>query len=146
MRLRSRSAVCNQVLYGMVSGTYKKATGEEVVLENHPVVAYFKCSGFLPMSNFINSLTKQKKIMQKVWIKLATSKQKKGSVIFWIPVPTLSSECEITDDDKALMKKFAETVKAHNQTIMEQYRQTAKLKSPAEDDNLAGDFDNVANA
>lgn len=146
MRLRSRSAVCNQVLYGMVSGTYKKATGEEVVLENHPVVAYFKRSGFLPMSNFINSLTKQKKIMQKVWIKLATSKQKKGSVIFWIPVPTLSSECEITDDDKALMKKFAETVKAHNQTIMEQYRQTAKLKSPAEDDNLAGDFDNVANA
>jgi len=146
MRLRSRSAVCNQVLYGMVSGTYKKATGEEVVLENHPVVAYFKRSGFLPMSNFINSLTKQKKIMQKVWIKLATSKQKKGSVIFWIPVPTLSSECEITDDDKALMKKFAETVKAHNETIMEQYRQTAKLKSPAEDDNLAGDFDNVANA
>jgi hypothetical protein len=130
----------------MVSGTYKKATGEEVVLENHPVVAYFKRSGFLPMSNFINSLTKQKKIMQKVWIKLATSKQKKGSVIFWIPVPTLSSECEITDDDKALMKKFAETVKAHNETIMEQYRQTAKLKSPAEDDNLAGDFDNVANA
>ena len=146
MRLRSRSAVCNQVLYGMVSGTYKKATGEEVVLENHPVVAYFKRSGFLPMSNFINSLTKQKKIMQKVWIKLATSKQKKGSVTFWIPVPTLSSECEITDDDKALMKKFAETVKAHNETIMEQYRQTAKLKSPAEDDNLAGDFDNVANA
>ena len=146
MRLRSRSAVCNQVLYGMVSGTYKKATGEEVVLENHPVVAYFKRSGFLPMSNFINSLTKQKKIMQKVWIKLATSKQKKGSVIFWIPVPTLSSECEITDDDKTLMKKFAETVKAHNETIMEQYRQTAKLKSPAEDDNLAGDFDNVANA
>ena len=146
MRLRSRSAVCNQVLYGMVSGTYKKATGEDVVLENHPVVAYFKRSGFLPMSNFINSLTKQKKIMQKVWIKLATSKQKKGSVTFWIPVPTLSSECEITDDDKALMKKFAETVKAHNETIMEQYRQTAKLKSPAEDDNLAGDFDNVANA
>ena len=29
---------------------------------------------------------------------------------------------------------------------MEQYRETTKLNSPAEDDNLAGDFDNVANA
>tara|TARA_R100000234_G_scaffold88455_1_gene56855 strand:+ start:112 stop:969 length:858 start_codon:yes stop_codon:yes gene_type:complete len=146
LRLKSRSAVCNQVIYGMVSGSFKKGNKENVKLTNHPVVAYFKRSGFIPMSNFINSLTKQKKIMQKVWIKLATSKQKKGSVTYWIPVPTLSSECEITDDDKALMKKFAETVKAHNENIMNQYREATKLKSPAGDDDLAGDFNNAANA
>jgi len=145
IRLKSRSAVCNQVIYGMVSGTYKKANGEEVTLESHPVVAYFKRSGFIPISNFINSLTKQKKIMQKVWIKLATSKQKKGSVTYWIPVPTLSSECEITDDDKALMKKFAETVKAHNENIMNQYRDVSKSVLSEKDENLADDF-NVANA
>jgi len=145
IRLKSRSAVCNQVIYGMVSGTYKKANGEEVTLESHPVVAYFKRSGFIPMSNFINSLTKQKKIMQKAWIKLATSKQKKGSVTYWIPVPTLSSECEITDDDKALMKKFAETVKAHNENIMNQYRDVSKSVLSEKDENLADDF-NVANA
>ena len=141
-----RSATCNQVLYGMVSGSFKKGNGEEVTLDSHPVVAYFKRSGFLPMSNFINSLTKQKKIMQKVWIKLTTNRQKKGSLNYFVPVPTFSSECEITEDDKAWMKKYAETVKAHNENIMEQYRETTKLNSPAEDDNLAGDFDNVANA
>ena len=146
IRLRSRSATCNQVLYGMVSGSFKKGNGEEVTLDSHPVVAYFKRSGFLPMSNIINSLTKQKKIMQKVWIKLTTNRQKKGSLNYFVPVPTFSSECEITEDDKALMKKYAETVKAHNENIMEQYRETTKLNSPAEDDNLAGDFDNVANA
>ena len=86
------------------------------------------------------------KIMQKVWIKLTTNRQKKGSLNYFVPVPTFSSECEITEDDKALMKKYAETVKAHNENIMEQYRETTKLNSPAEDANLAGDFDNVANA
>ena len=129
----------------MVSGTLNKANGDKVKLNNHPVVAYFKRSGFIPMSNFINSLTKQKKIMQKVWIKLGTHKNKKGSVTYWTPVPTLSSECAVTDEDKALMKKFAETVKAHNENIMNQYRDASKLVLSEKNENLADDF-NVANA
>ena len=50
-----------------------------------------------------------------------------GSVTYFVPVPTLSSETEILDEDKELMKKFAETVKAHNQSVLEQSRESAKL-------------------
>jgi len=94
----------------------------------------------VPMKNFIESLTKQKKIMQKCWINMATAKQKKGSVTYWTPVPTLKSETDITDQDKELMKKFAETVKAANQSVLEQSRDASKLQIVDADDSLANDF------
>ena len=145
VRLRSRSAVCNQVIYGMISGSFVKGNKEKIEVKNHPVISYFKRSGFVPISSFIQTLTRQKKIMQKCVIKIGTQRQKKGSVTYWIPVPSLSSETEINDTDKELMKKFAETVKAHNDNIMNQYRDAVKLISPAKDDDLAGDF-SAANA
>ena len=145
LRLRSRSAVCNQVIYGVVSGKFTKGNKETIEVKDHPVVSYFKRSGFIPISDFINSLTKQKKIMQKCVMKIGTQRQKKGSVTYWTPVPALDSETNISDADKELMKKFAETVKGHNENIMNQYRDATKLVSPAKGDNLADDF-NVANA
>ena len=95
---------------------------------------------FLPIRNFIDSLTRQKKIMQKCNIHLKTEKKKKGSVTYWTPVPTLDSETEITNEDKELMKKFADTVKAHNQSVLEQSRESVKLQPNRADDNLANDF------
>ena len=145
VRLRSRSAVCNQVIYGMISGSFVKGNKEKIEVKNHPVISYFKRSGFVPISSFIQTLTRQKKIMQKCVIKIGTQRQKKGSVTYWIPVPSLSSETEINDTDKELMKKFAETVKAHNENIMNQYRDAVKLISHPKDDDLAGDF-SAANA
>jgi hypothetical protein len=139
-KLRSRTAVCNQVLYCVISGDFVKGNKEPVKIKSHPVVSYFKKSGFVPMKNFIESLTKQKKIMQKCWINLATAKQKKGSVTYWTPVPTLKSETDITDQDKELMKKFAETVKAANQSVLEQSRDYSKLQVVDADDSLANDF------
>ena len=140
VKLQSRTAVCNQVLYCVISGNFVKGNKEAVKIDSHPVVAYFKKSGFVPMKNFIESLTKQKKIMQKCWINMATAKQKKGSVTYWTPVPTLKSETDITDQDKELMKKFAETVKAANQSVLEQSRDYSKLQVVDADDSLANDF------
>ena len=144
LKVKSRSAVCNQVLYSKVSGKFRKANGEEVEISEHPAVAYFKRSGFLPIRNFIDSLTRQKKIMQKCWISLKTDKKKKGSVTYFVPVPTLSSETDILDEDKELMKKFAETVKAHNQSVLEQSRESAKLETSEADESLADDFNAAA--
>ena len=142
--LKSRAAVCNQVLYSKISGKFTKANGDEVEVSEHPVVAYFKRSGFLPIRNFIDSLTKQKKIMQKCWITLRTEKKKRGSVTYYVPIPTLSHEVDIKDEDKELMKKFAETVKAHNQNVLEQSREVEKLQVVESDDSLADDFNAAA--
>jgi hypothetical protein len=140
LKVKSRSAVCNQVIYGQITGDFAKADGTKVEIKDKPFVSYFKRSGFKPISNFIESLTRQKKIMQKVVMKLATSKVKSGSVIYYVPVPTLHSEVQVSDADKALMKDFSETVKGHNENVLNQFREAQKLISPSEEQDLSADF------
>ena len=141
LKVKSRSAVCNQVIYGQVSGAFTKADGTKVDENDKPFVSYFKRSGFKPIRDFIDSLTRQKKIMQKVMIKLTTSRVKSGSVTYYIPVPTLHSEVQVSDSDKSLMKDFSETVKAHNENVLIQHREAQKLISPSEEQDLSADFD-----
>ena len=107
------------------------------------MVAYFKRSGFKPISDFIDSLSKQKKLMQKCIVSLTTHKHKKGSVTYWTPVPALVGEADITDEDKQLMSMFAETVKGHNDNVMNQHREAAKLVADDDDIDLASDFENA---
>jgi len=145
LKIKSRSAVCNQVIYGQVSGDFTKADGTKVDIKDKPFISYFKRSGFKPIRDFIDSLTRQKKIMQKVVIKLATSRVKSGSVTYYVPVPTLHSEVQVSDTDKALMKDFSETVKAHNENVLNQNREALKLISPSEEQDLSADF-NVKSA
>jgi hypothetical protein len=145
LKVKSRSAVCNQVIYGQISGDFTKADGTKVDIKDKPFVSYFKRSGFRPIRDFIDGLTRQKKIMQKVVIKLATSRVKSGSVIYYVPVPTLHSEVQVSDTDKTLMKDFSETVKAHNENILIQNREALKLISPSEEQDLSADF-NVKSA
>lgn len=137
--MRSRAVACNQILYGQISGTFKTADGTEVQLTSEPAVAYFKKSGYKPIGDFIDNLTRQKKLMQKCSILLRTDRKKKGSVTYFIPVPTLAGEVGISDSDKELMGMFGETVKKHNNVVMEKNRQARKLL--ADDDlDLADDF------
>jgi isochorismate hydrolase len=109
-------------------------------IKDRPFVSYFKRSGFKPIRDFIDSLTRQKKIMQKVIIKLTTARMKTGSVTYYIPVPTLHKTVEVSDADKALMKDFAETVKGHNENVLNQHREALKLISPSEEQDLSADF------
>lgn len=142
--LNSRAVSCNQILYSKISGTFKDADGNEVVVNEEPVVAYFKRSGFKPINDFINSLTKQNKIMQKCEILLGTSRHKNGSVTYWTPMPTLKGVVPtISDSDKELMGKFTDTVKGHNENVMNQHREAAKLLADDDDIDLAADFDNA---
>jgi hypothetical protein len=142
--LNSRAASCNQILYSKVSGTFKDVDGNEVVLDNEPVVAYFKRSGFIPMNDFINNLNKQQKVMQKTEILLRTNRHKKGSVTYWTPSPTLHGVvAEFSAEDKELAAKFVKTVKAHNEVVMNQHREAVKLIADDGDIDLAADFDNV---
>ena len=140
--LTSKTVACNQVIYGRLTANMKDADGQDVEIKDLPIVGYFKRSGFMPMNNFINGLSRQKKIMQRVWVNLTTSKLKKGSVTFFVPVPTEGDSIpSVPDEDKELLKMFAEVVKAGNQSVMKQYREAQKAVSSDEDIDLSRDFD-----
>ena len=140
--ITSRAVACNQVLYGVVSAKMKDADGNEVQVDELPVVSYFKKSGFMPMNNFINGLTRQKKIMQKIWINLTTSKMKKGSITFFVPSPTEDKKVtSLSESDKELVKMFKDTISATNANVMRQYNEVLKITVSDEDADLAKDFD-----
>ena len=143
--LSSRAVVCNQVMYGHISGAFHEADGTPVDVVDEPVVAYFKRSGFKPIADFVSSLAKQNKLMVLTEMKLTTSKQKKGSVTYWIPVPSFAGVVKtLSEDDKALMSNFADTIKAHNENVMGQHREAMKLISSGDDIDLAAEFSNAA--
>lgn len=141
--LSSRAVVCNQVIYGRISGSFTTADGTAVELTDEPVIAYFKRSGFKPISDFIQGLTKQNKLMAQTNILLRTNRQKKGSVTYWTPMPTFDSTVAISESDKELMGTFAETIKGHNENVMNANREASKLLSDDADIDLAADFKNV---
>ena len=78
--------------------------------------------------------------MQKCRINLKTARKKNGGVTYWVPVPTLRDNVEITESDKQLMSMFAQSVKSHNENIMAQYRENSKLVGSQDDSDLASDF------
>ena len=93
------------------------------------------------MRDFIDQqLTRRKILMQKAVIELTTEKNKKGSVIFWTPKLNLVKEVSITDADKELIKNFGETVKAHNESVMVEYKAAVKMSMNDEDLDLAQRF------
>ena len=138
--LLSRSVVCNQVIYGKISGDFKDETGNPVQLAEEPFVAYFKKSGFKPISDFIQSLSDQDKLMCQCRVLLRTHKNKRGSVVYWTPVPTLEGTVPLDGEDKNLMMKFEETIKGHNDMIMKQHTEASKRQLADEDYDLAADL------
>jgi len=141
--LHSRSVVCNQVIYGKITGDFVDADGNGVQVVDQPIISYFKRSGFKPVADFIDTLNKQKKVMQKSVANFSTGKNKKGSVTYWTPVVSFAKAVEIKEEDKELMRMFGDTVKAHNETVTNQYREAVKLVATDDESDLASDFVDV---
>lgn len=140
--LLSRSVSCNQVIYGIIDAPdATSADGTPTPLESLPFMAYFKRSGFRPVREFIDTqLTRRKILMQKAVIELTTEKQKNGGVIYWTPKLSLVKEVSISEDDKELIKRFADTVKGHNDSVMSEWREAAKMSMNDDDIDLAERF------
>jgi hypothetical protein len=141
--LHSRSVVCNQVIYGKLTGDFVDADGNGIQIKDQPIISYFKRSGFKPVADFIDTLNKQKKVMQKCIANFSTQKNKKGSVTYWTPAVSLASTTDIKEADKDLMRMFGDTVKAHNETVTNQYREAVKLVVTNDESDLASDFVDV---
>ena len=141
--LHSRSVVCNQVIYGKLTGDFVDADGNRIQIKDQPIISYFKRSGFKPVADFIDTLNKQKKVMQKCIANFSTQKNKKGSVTYWTPSVSLANTTVIKEEDKDLMRMFGDTVKAHNETVTNQYREAVKMVVTNDESDLASDFVDV---
>jgi len=136
--LLSRSVSCNQVIYGIMDAPDATlADGTPAPIENMAFVAYFKRSGFVPVREFMESLTRRKVIAQKAVVEMTTEKHKMGSVLYWTPKLSMVKEVGLTDEDKALIKKFTETIKGHNESVMADHQSNTKASMSPDDIDLS---------
>ena len=143
-KVLSNQVKCNQVIYGVANindGKYTDDTKFEPIVE-HPCVFYAKGVNYVPFQKVIGNLAKQRKPMIRALISLVTKKQKTVGNTFFIVEPTVKTMVDaINDKDKSLLKEFAETVSAVNESIMEKHREAVKLKPKNSDHSLAIDIE-----
>lgn len=141
LTLASRLATCNQVFYATISMEGENADGDKVSVKDYPVMAYFKRSGFRPAREAIEKLNSEHVTMQEAVFDLTTSRKKQGSVTYYVPVFTRRKETDALNDEKSeLLKMFAQTVKASNTNIMDQYKEAVKARATEEEVDLAAEF------
>jgi hypothetical protein len=137
--LASKLATCNQVFYAVISMDGKTGDGRDVKIENLPVVAYFKRSGFRPAKDAIDKLPKGT-LMSEQMFELTTKRHKMGSVTYFTPVFTPSKTVKMTEADFEMTGMFVQTVAASNHRILEQHKEALKNKASDEEIDLAADF------
>ena len=107
-------------------------------------MAYFKKSGFRPVREALDLITRQKKLMQKTVFELGTKKMKSGSVNFWVPTFAQTDYLkDLTQDDLDLIKKFLETIKGYNDGVLEKFREAQKLSMDSLDVSLEAELDDA---
>ena len=80
--------------------------------------------------------------MIRAVVSMATKKLKTVGNTFFIVEPTVKTMVDtINDKDKSLLKEFAETVSAVNESVMEKHREAVKLKPKSSAHSLAIDIE-----
>jgi len=122
---------CYRLLYGLVSFNGKKANGESHTLKNVPALWRVTGTGFRPAQDAIEKTKRMKKLMFTLNFILKSSKQKKGSNVFYVPIIDIDSSVNLsmTEDDKVTHGVFQDIIKTENEEIISLWK-TAKEKSP----------------
>jgi hypothetical protein len=137
--LASRLATCNQVFYAIVSMNGKTADGRDVKVENLPVMAYFKRSGFRPALEAIQKLPKGTLMSEQIF-ELTTERHKMGSVTYFTPIFTPTETVKMKEEDFETTGMFVQTVAASNVRILEQHKEALKATANEKEVDLAADF------
>lgn len=140
--LLHKSVKCNQVLYNTVKLLDPvDAEGKKVVMpEEIPSVWYIRGSSFLPVSDHIKTIARQKQIMCTALNKVTTARRKMAGNSYYVPILSVIKTIDIQEGDQALMTKFFETKEAINNKVLTQWREEKEKNSKAGD---LSDFDEV---
>ena len=140
-----KSVKCNQILYNTVQLVNPvDADGNKVDMPDEvPSVWYVRGSGFMPVSDHIKMIDRQKKIMCTSVNKVTTSRKKMGGNSYYVPVMSTLKYVDIKDSDQELIAKFFETKEASNNKVMGQWREQKEKKAKLGD---LSDFGEVLNA
>ncbi len=125
---------CYRGLYGLV--TLQDAVteaGEDVVVENLPVLWKTQGSNFNAADDALKAITKMKHLYFQHWLVLGKLKREKhGSNVYYTTIaePILDKEVEFTAEDMVTFKMFQETIDKENRAVAAKWRETKKQAEP----------------
>lgn len=148
--LRQKYKDCQRrVVRGLVSMIGHNLEGEEIIIENQPTIYFGKgptnYGGFF--NEYVKPLPKGANIFDYE-AKMSTERMKKGATVYfkihWEPL--LKNKLPMTKDVFETMKVFADTIRAENKYVDDQYFKAVKEDSldtsamAAIEDSLDADF------
>lgn len=137
----------SKVLFGFVSADAKTSTGEDLKIQNYPVVFYARGTHYMPIADYLDNLTREGILMLGVQTKFTLNKRKNGSVTYWEVVPSIGENIEINlEQDQQAIKHISDMVEEENRKIIEKWSTVRAAGSiPTELINLnATRNDNIA--
>lgn len=112
----------SRVLFCLVDIVGVDKAGEPVEGKAVPAVFYAKGTNFMPMTDYLKMLTRNKKLMQKVVTKFDIQRKKNGTLTYFEVVPSEDGEVDsITKEDMELLADAVDAVKLENDRVTKKW-------------------------
>jgi len=113
---------CRMFVFCMVSFTGTTVDGQEVVYTDKPVLWVPSQSAFVIVDDVLKSFDKQKRAAIKYPVSLKLKKEKNGNVIYFNPVPTITSEpATLTKIDEEAINSARDFIAETNKRVKANY-------------------------
>lgn len=129
---------CKLLLFGVVSGQFTDLdTKAEVDVKDQLFFWTVAQSGFMDMDRAINGIARERRAVPLTPIKISLKKEKNGSVVFFVPVPNVTSDTVQMDvaSVTASLEKINKFVKDSNTYVTNKYN--SALRTGNEDKDFA---------
>jgi hypothetical protein len=134
-KIEQEKVTCFRNVFGIVSIQGKTSKGEEVTLDNEPVVYRARGVNFMPIGDQLKSLSKRNKIMYNTVLEFYGTEKKsmgKDSPPFFIAkIKDSNKDVQFSDEDKLILKDFLDYVKNENDYVKGEYDKALKEKHKA---------------
>lgn len=133
---------CNRTLYGTVSmPEAKDMHGNAVEVADVPCMWITKGASFMPVTEALDAIDSEGKLMIYKNMKLGAKREKNGQVTYFTAVVNwLPEDLPLDGTVVALLNSFEQNIKIENQMVIDAYK---KVKNAGKDDDLANNIIDV---
>ena len=126
---QQRTIRCYKLVYGLLSiKDGRTAQGNNISVENLPVLYRVTGTAFTPVTSALDLLKKRKKLMFNCTFSLDTKRQKKGGNVFYVPEIGVNADAnlQLSETDMETLKVFQESIDTENAEVIDAYNSSRK--------------------
>ena len=126
---QQRTIRCYKLVYGLLSiKDGKTAQGNNISVDNLPVLYRVTGTAFTPVTSALDLLKKRKKLMFNCTFSLDTKRQKKGGNVFYVPEIGVNADAnlQLSETDMETLKVFQESIDTENAEVIDAYNSSRK--------------------